>query len=68
MKLFQVRKKGKVKIESIDQSLKERLSVFGIKEGCFVFVSTIRSCGYQLVICDERLVALPDYVLKGITI
>ena len=68
MKLFQVRKKGKVKIESIDQSLKERLSVFGIKEGCFVFVSTIRSCGYQLVICDDRLVALPDYVLKGITI
>lgn len=68
MRLSQVRKKGKVKIESIDQPLKERLSVFGIKEGCFVFVSSIRSCGYQVVICDDRLVALPHHVLKGMTI
>ena len=68
MYLSQVRKKGNVKIRSIDEKIKERLQDFGIKEGSLLFVSGVHAGGYGVILCDDRLIAVPDQMMQGIVV
>ena len=68
MTLTQVRKKGNVRIVHVDDAIKQRCSSFGLCEQCLVHVSAVVCNGYQMIVCDDRLMAVPEWICRGIEI
>ena len=68
MKLSQLMKKGYVQVDQIDKEIQALCSVYGISKKKRLFMTGIHANGYTIVICDERLLALPKWLCRGISI
>ncbi len=68
MNLSQLMKKGYVQIDKIDEEIQKLCLNYGIKKENRLFMTGIYVNGYSIVICDERLLALPQWLCRGISI
>ena len=68
MKLSQLMKKGYVQIESIDKEIQKQCSIYGIMNKAYLYATGICSNGYHIVVCDDRLLALPQWICGGISV
>ncbi len=62
MKLSQLMKKGYVQVEKIDEEITRLCSAYGILKEKRLYMTGICANGYSVVICDERLMALPQWL------
>lgn len=68
MKLSQLMKKGYVQVEKIDEEITRLCSAYGILKEKRLYMTGISANGYSVVICDERLMALPQWLCRGISV
>ena len=68
MTLYQVRKKGNVRIVRLDEQIKDRCRSFGLYEQTMIYVGLVISNGYHILLCDDRIIAVPHWISRGIEI
>mgnify|MGYP006967436768 CR=1 FL=1 len=54
--------------EKIDEEITRLCSAYGILKEKRLYMTGISANGYSVVICDERLMALPQWLCRGISV
>ena len=68
MNLSQLMKKGYIQIDEIDEKITKECSIHGLLEKTRLYATGICANGYHIVLCDDRILALPQWICRGIRI
>ena len=68
MTLDEVLKTGYVQIEKMNESIQSRCSVFGLYEQSVLYMTSIVTGGYHVLMCDDRVLAVPRWICREIQV